>query len=234
MLAGLSGAVAVELVPLEAQGVYLVRADQSLASGDYQLDVGAGSSSELRVSEGELDPPRLGTLSQLPSATDCAEQLDFELTLDDAALAYAPLSQFEVSIDRGPAQVWVDYGVLPIESRAAGSVGLLDLPRCGDEGCLTPGQHRLQLTLRVAGASGQPAPLELAFAVPCSAAAASAEPAGADEPGMSCTVIAAGSAGPATPGAGARFMALFTALFGVALCSARRRTRAPSGPPDHA
>jgi hypothetical protein len=228
MLAGLGGGVAVELVPLETSGVYLVRADHTLASGDYQLDVGAGSPSELRVSDGELDPPRLGTLSQLPNATECAEQLGFELTLDDTALAYAPLSRFELSIDHGPAEVWVDYGALPIESRAEGSVGLLDLPRCGTERCLTPGQHRLQLTLSVAGANTQPAPLELAFAVQCSAAAeASAGPADA-ESGVSCAVAAPGCA--ARPGA----CAWFTCLVGVALCNARRRARARCGPPDNA
>src|SRR6185503_4615802 len=49
-LAGLgANGVVLELVPLEGKAVFLVRADHSLASGDYQLGLGTESPSDVRV-----------------------------------------------------------------------------------------------------------------------------------------------------------------------------------------
>jgi hypothetical protein len=164
---GASG-VMLELVPLEGSAAFLVRAKQSLPSGDYQLGLGTGSTSELRVGDRAPAVPRqLGPLELLPSDAECPDVLRFALTLDEAALAYAPLSRFDVSIDGGLDQLWVDYGALPIESSAEGSRGVLELPRCGSRGCLEGGAHRLQLRARVAGEGLGPEPLELTFDVPC-------------------------------------------------------------------
>jgi hypothetical protein len=164
---GASG-VTLELVPLEASGVFLVRAQQSLASGDYQLGLGTGSTSALRVGGAAPAVPRqLGPLELLPSDAECVDVLRFALTLDEAALAYAPLSRFDLSVDGGVGQLWVDYGALPIERSAAGSRGLLDLPRCTSTGCLEGGTHRLQLRARVAGEGLAPEPLDLTFDVQC-------------------------------------------------------------------
>ena len=227
MLAGVGSAVRLELVPLDARGAFLVQADRSLAGGDYQLDVGANASSDVRVSDGELGPPRLGTLSLVPEGAECGEQLSFELALDDSALAYAPLSRFDLSIDGGQPQVWVDYGALPIESRADGSRGLLELPRCGAAGCLASGPHQLELTLRVAGKSAQPAPLELTFDLQCLAPTESAlEPASEADSGMSCAI--GSSRGPASRRAAWGALGLFIGW----LCVARsRRARGLGAPP---
>lgn len=169
--------VRLELVPLEGQSVFLVRADQSLAGGDYQLALGAGSPSNVRLEDEALAVPmRLGPLNLLAPEAACAEQLRFELTLDEAALAYAPLSRFDVSIDGHREQLWVDYGALPISSSGLGRRGLLELPRCGKTGCLEGGTHRLELRAVVAGEVLQPSPLELTFDVHCPVADASSAP----------------------------------------------------------
>jgi hypothetical protein len=168
-LAGMgANGVVLELVPLERSGVFLVRADQSLTSGDYQLALGMASASEVRVGEeAQAVPSRLGRLEPRPSEVACGNELQFELALDEAALAYAPLSRFDVRIDDGNEQLWVDYGALPIESSAEGSRGLLELPRCGSRGCLQGGRHRLELRASVAGERLEPEPLELTFDVNC-------------------------------------------------------------------
>jgi hypothetical protein len=172
-----AGGVTLELVPLGGTSVFLLRADQSLAGGEYQLALGAGSTSALRVGDEALAVPlSLGPLQLLPPDAACVDQLQFELTLDEAALAYAPLSRFDVSIDGRPEQLWVDYGALPISSSAEGNRGLLELPRCGRTGCLAGGPHRLELRARVAGEALQPKPLELTFDVQCPVADASSEP----------------------------------------------------------
>ncbi|MEO8180456.1 MAG: hypothetical protein ABI895_16585 [Deltaproteobacteria bacterium] len=198
-LAGMgANGVVLELVPLEGNGVFLVRADQSLASGDYQLALGTGPQSEVRVGDEALAVPlRLGPLELVPTQGVCVDRLRFELTLDDAALAYAPLSRFDVSIDRGAEQLWVDYGALPIEVSAEGSRGLLELPRCGSRGCLAGGTHRLELRTRVAGEDLQPEPLELTFDVHCPVGA-SLEP-GDDSPEPEAGCSLSRSAEPSTP-----------------------------------
>jgi len=213
---GASGVV-LELVPLEGDGVFLVRADQSLASGDYQLALGAESPSDVRVGDEALAVPlQLGPLALAPTSATCVERLRFELTLDDAALAYAPLSRFDVSIDGGREQLWVDYGALPIQSSAEGSRGWLELPRCGSTGCLGEGTHRLELRARVAGEGLQPEPLELTFDVHCPRDDASLEP----EAGCSL----AGSAAPPTP---LSIAALWSCLTWFVLRRRARRAELP-------
>jgi MYXO-CTERM domain-containing protein len=164
-----------ELVRLTGD-TYLLRASASVPPGDYQL-TGTDEASALRVTEGELlVPSSFGALSFTPDAPEetepemtaaqCPEQLRFTLELDEAALALAPLARFDVSIDRGAEQLWVDYGALHVESDDAGSRGLLELPRCAGQGCISPGPHHLALRVRLAGQLREPEPLELDFE-PC-------------------------------------------------------------------
>lgn len=162
--------VAVELVPLDDRGTYLVRAAQSVAAGDYQLTYGQGTSSSVHVEEQTPALPlSVGPLRLAPSDESCPEQLRFELELDAAALAYAPLARFMLRVDYGEEQLWVDYGALPIESGAEGSHGVLELPRCGTQSCLEHGSHSLALSMQVAGEDLAAAPLELDFVVDCPA-----------------------------------------------------------------
>jgi hypothetical protein len=162
-------------------------------------------------------PLQLGPLELVPTEEACVDRLRFELTLDDAALAYAPLSRFDVSIDGGREQLWVDYGALPIESRAEGSRGLLEFPRCSSTGCLAGGTHRLELSARVAGEGLQPEPLELTFDVQC--------PVDDDslEPDAGCSLSR--SAKPATP-LGVLSLSSCLSWF-VLRRRARRRAQAP-------
>jgi len=165
--------VRLELVPLDGESVFLVRAVEGLSDGDYRLSVGAGPASELRVGA-EVEPPSpFGTLLPPQEDPDCGERIRFELKLENAALAYAPLARFGLRIDGGDEQLWVDYGALPIESDAGGSQGVLELPRCGPQGCLAAGAHRLRLSVQVAGEIRQPDPIELAFELHCPAPDAS-------------------------------------------------------------
>ncbi|MEY4546811.1 MAG: hypothetical protein RL685_3006 [Pseudomonadota bacterium] len=166
-----------EVQPLElirlAGDTYLLQAAASVPAGDYQLELGEGASA-LSVAEGEVEVPAVfGALSSTTAETTaeetaegCPELLRFTLELDPAALALVPLARWEVSLDGGPEQLWVDYGALRIESDEAGSRGLLELPRCGVQGCLSPGPHHLQLRVSVAGQSREPQPLQLDFE-PC-------------------------------------------------------------------
>jgi len=163
-LQGVSG-VALELVPLDRGNVFLVRADQSLSGGDYQLELGNGSSGELHVEpEASELPMKLGALRL--AAPACPDPLRFELTLDEAMLAYAPLTKFEISIDGHPPELWIDYGALPIEDGPDGKYGVLELPRCGARSCLS-GAHSLELRAEIAGESEQPGPTSSSFDLPC-------------------------------------------------------------------
>jgi hypothetical protein len=187
----LEGAGGVTLVPLQSGNVFLVRAERTLSQGEYQLDLGTGSPSDVRVSDSEVDVPELGALSMVPEGAECGEPITFELALDAAALAYAPLSRFELRLDGGTAQVWVDYGALPIESSAEGSSGQLELPRCGARNCLWSGVHQLELSMLVAGASVQPKPVELTFDVRCPAPEESAV-APVSDTDAGCSVVGSG------------------------------------------
>ena len=184
--------VAVELVPLNDRGTYLVRAAESVSAGDYQLSYGQGAGSNLRVAEETPALPlRAGSLRLAPGEASCPEQLRFELELelDAAALAYAPLARFMVRIDGGVEQLWIDYGALPIESGAEGSRGVLELPRCGTRSCLDHGSHFLELRMEIAGEDASTAPLELDFVVDCPAPlAADSSAASRAAPVISCAL----------------------------------------------
>jgi hypothetical protein len=207
--------VRLELVPLDGESVFLVRAVEGLSDGDYRLSVGAGPASELRVGA-EVEPPsRFGTLQPPQEDPDCGERIRFELQLEDAALAYAPLSRFGLRIDGGDEQIWVDYGALPIESDAEGSRGVLELPRCGAQGCLEAGAHRLRLSVQVAGEIRQPDAIELAFELQCPAPDSGSTP-GEPDSGSRCAFAA-----PAQ-GAKRTTLGLLLCLLG---CTLRRRAR---------
>jgi hypothetical protein len=165
-LQGVSG-VALELVPLDRSNVFLVRSDQSLGAGDYQLQLGDGASGALHVAPEAADlPTALGSLRAVPPEPACADTLRFELPLDPGLLAYAPLAKFEVSIDGHVPELWIDYGALPIEDGPDGKYGLLELPRCNASSCLR-GAHSLELRAEIAGETLQPAPARADFDVTC-------------------------------------------------------------------
>lgn len=159
--------VPVELVPLDEDGAFLVRAEQSLPAGEYQLSLGTDEGGALRVeAEAPAVPAALGPLRRRDADT-CPERLEFELTLDAAALAYAPLTRYTLRLDDGSEQLWVDFGALRVESGADGPRGVLELPRCGSSGCLEGGPHRLELGAVIAGETLQPEPVEIQFELGC-------------------------------------------------------------------
>jgi hypothetical protein len=163
-LQGVAG-VALELLPLDRSNVFLVRSDQSLSAGDYQLELGNGAGSELHVEPEATElPMQLGQLRL--AAPTCDDPLRFELALDQAMRAYAPLSKFELSIDGHLPELWIDYGALPIEDRPDGSYGVLELPRCSARGCLQ-GAHSLELRAEIAGETQQPDSTNVDFDLPC-------------------------------------------------------------------
>lgn len=209
--------VSVELVPLDGTGAYLVRAGQSVDAGDYQLTYGQNQSSDVHVEEEAPAPPiSVGPLRFVPAGEVCPSRLRFELELDEAALAYAPLSRFMLSVDYGEEQLWVDYGALPIEPGAEGSRGVLELPRCGLTSCLEHGSHALSMRMLIAGEELAPAPLDVFFSVDC--------PPPPDESGssdVSCSLLdrTARSRSPAAE------LACATCLTWLALRRRRRKQR---------
>jgi hypothetical protein len=165
-LQGVPG-VALQLIPLDRSNVFLVRSDQSLSDGDYRLQLSNGAGGDVHVEPEARDlPTKLGELRTVPPESSCADTLRFELPLDQAMLAYAPLAKFEVSIDGHLPELWIDYGALPIEHRADGDYGMLELPRCGARGCLR-GAHSLELQAEIAGETQQPAAASADFDVSC-------------------------------------------------------------------
>jgi hypothetical protein len=210
---GLLDAQPLELVRLNGD-TYLLQAGESVPAGDYQLQ-GVPADGALRVAEGEpVVPSSFGALSfrpAEPTATECSELLSFTLELDDAALALAPLARFDVSLDGGAEQLWIDYGALRVESDEAGSRGVLELPRCGARGCISPGPHHLRLRVSVAGQSREPEPLELDFE-PCP------WPAGASDEQEGCAL-----ARPARSDGGGLGLELLA--LALALAFGRRRRR---------
>lgn len=165
-LQGVTG-IALETVPLGRGDVFLVRADQSLSAGDYHLELSNGAAGDVHVEpEAAALPMTLGELRMVPPETSCPDSLRFELPLNEAMLAYAPLSKFEISLDGHLPELWIDYGALPIEDGAEGKIGVLALPRCGGRGCLS-GTHSLQLQAEIASERQQPSPTGATFDVPC-------------------------------------------------------------------
>jgi hypothetical protein len=212
-LSGVVGdAQPLELVRL-ADDTYLLQSTQSLPAGDYQLQPAAGDS-PLRVAQAEVEVPSLFGVLSSPTE-ECPDVLRFTLALEDAALALAPLARFEFRLDGGEQQLWVDYGALRIERDEAGERGVLELPRCTAQSCLSPGAHHLQLSVRVAGQSRTPEPLELDFEA-CSPAI---DPQGGNDEG--CALVAPQSSHPTRGGPG-----WLCAALGLGWC--RRSKRAPT------
>lgn len=156
----------VRLEPLGTSGVYLVRVDESLAAGDYQLELPDQASRTLSVAEAAAAlPVRLGTIAALPQGSPCDSDVSFEWALDPDALAYAALLRLWVRVDGGVEQLWVDYGALLVDEDTG--VAELRLPRCGTSDCLLDGTHRIQMRAEVAGESADPERLEASFALAC-------------------------------------------------------------------
>jgi len=160
--------VGVELEPLGIPGVYLIRTDQNLEAGDYRFSLPGAAPSTLSVSDETPTPPRaLGPLRALPSEAACPDSLRFELELDDSMLAYAPLMRLSIRIDYLPLQPWIDYGALEIETTPDGARSVIEVPRCGDFGCLDTGAHSLELSAEVATQTTAPTAAGVDFTLSC-------------------------------------------------------------------
>jgi hypothetical protein len=194
-------------------GVYLVRAAESLEAGEYGLAVSGESLGTLAVdAEASALPLQIGPVTVTPGVPDCLDDVRFEVELSAEALAHAPLLRWLVRVDGGDWQVWADYGALELTSMPEGGRGSLALPRCGPAGCLSEGSHNLALRAEVAGESLPSEATSVAFDIECAASPT--------EDG--CSVAAPGRSRTAG------FAALFAALT-VAVAAALRRARRSGG-----
>ena len=158
--------VPVRLEPLDASGVYLVRVDESLSEGDYELELPERPSTSLSVADAPASlPVSLGTISALPQSSPCGSDVTFEWALDPDALAHAPLLRLWIRVDGSTEQLWVDYGALQVDEETG--LAQLRLPRCGPASCLLDGRHEVQMRAEVAGESADPEPLGASFDLLC-------------------------------------------------------------------
>jgi hypothetical protein len=205
--------VAILLESLE-DGVYLVRAAESLEGGEYGLAVSGESQGTLAVDEEAAGLPlQVGSITVTPGARDCLDDLRFEVELSAEALAHAPLLRWLVSVDGGDWQVWADYGALELTSTPEGGHGELALPRCGPAGCLPEGSHGLDIRVEVAGESLPSEATSVAFDIACAASSPTEDGCSAAAPARS---------------RGTGFAALFTALTVAAGAALRRARRSES------
>ena len=166
--------IALTLEPLGNGRAYLVRTEESLAGGRYEIELPGGQSRSVEVAPEVAALPRsLGTVTASEQNAGCPDSLMFELALGVEALAHAPLMRWYVSIDGRDPQLWIDYGALDLS--AGDGRALLRLPRCS-WGCLKNGQHSLSMQAEVAGESLSSDSLETRFYLDCPVAARSAEP----------------------------------------------------------
>lgn len=216
-------AVGVRLEPLAGSGVYLVRADASVAAGDYRLELPDASSSTLAVADAAAPlPAALGALEAVVTSNLCGD-VTFEWTLEPEVLAHAALLRLSVRIDGGPEQLWIDYGALEVDAETA--VARLRLPRCGVSGCLADGVHELEVQAEIAGEATQPEPLGVTFELSCGEARASSL-AEDDASTSACSTSSSGRAGRAPLGA-----MICAWLYGFRQLG-RRRARARSPGPS--
>ena len=215
------GRVAVRSELLDGnRGIYLVRSEALLESGEYELSLSMapedeGSSAAVRVAAEASDlPMTLGNISGPRNPDGCGYELTFELRLSPEALAYAPLLRVAAQVDELDWGVVANYGALNIENGTA----LLTLPTCTPEGCIDSGLRELELRATIAGEEGE-AVLVHSFEVEaCADAAASAAPV-IDSPGgnSGCSIRTPESSEPNGPSE------LVGALFCLLLTLQRRR-----------
>jgi hypothetical protein len=205
--------VAVRLEPLGTSGVYLVRVDESLSAGDYELELPDQSSSTLSVADAAASlPVSLGSISARPESSPCGSDVMFEWALDADALAHAPLLRLWVRVDGGREQLWVDYGALLVDEDTG--IAELRLPRCGPPGCLLDGVHDLQMRAEVAGESANPEPLQASFELSCPGLATTSDSMPAASEGEACSL-----------GVRARPKSSAFAILGLVTLALRRWTR---------
>jgi hypothetical protein len=146
-------------------GVFLVRSQESLPAGQYELGVAGGQNTVSIGAEASPLPMRLGEIVPVTSASACPAEVELELTLGPEALAYAPLLRLLVSVDGGNEQLWVDYGALELADPESGRASLR-LPRCSGSACLD-GRHELRVRAELAGESANLEALFVRIDVPC-------------------------------------------------------------------
>lgn len=193
-----------EPVPFELEmlddGVVLVKTDEALTPGTYQVETPDGAQKTMTVTDPVPLPATLGTLHK---DGDCGAR--FLLTFDDAVVPYLPLMRLEYSVDGGPRSVWFEYGTIP--SEGAARLEIAGIPH---------GNHRLEVFGLVAGEAMGPDALSQAFwAKPCTSDLE-------DNDRTFCS-LDPGRAGAVRSGGGTAL-----ALFGVAVAVTRRRRRSPA------
>ena len=99
-----------ELETLE-NDVILLRAEQALTPGIYNVSTPDGSQASVTVAPAAPLPTKLGTLADI--SANCSALL--RLDLDPAMLPYLPLVKLEYSVDGGPRRVWFEYGTVVLE-----------------------------------------------------------------------------------------------------------------------
>jgi hypothetical protein len=202
--------VAILLESLE-DGVYLVRAAESLEGGEYGLAVSGESQGTLAVDDEAAGLPlQIGSITVTPGVRDCLADVRFEVELSAEALAHAPLLRWLVRVDGSDWQVWADYGALELTSTPEGGRGELALPRCGPAGCLPEGSHGLDIRAEVAGESLPSEATSVAFDIECAASSPTEDGCSAAAPARS---------------RGTGFAALFAALTVAAGMALRRGRR---------
>ena len=183
-----------ELLELE-DGVVLLKADEALTPGTYQVGTPDGTQETVTVTDPVPLPTQLGTLS---SGQMCPAL--FQLTFAPEVEPYLPLMRLEYSVDGGPRRVWFEYGTIPVPTESV----LLEV-----EG-VEVGAHRVEVFALIAGEDMGPEPLSNSFA--------STDCGSGDEGDGTFQCSVRRGAGVASAGSGTAL-----ALLGIALVWTRRR-----------
>lgn len=177
-------------------GVVLLRTEESLDPGSYQVETPDGERGTVTVTEPVPLPSKLGSLRKDGS---CGAL--FALTFDPAVEPYLPLMRLEYAVDGGERRVWFEYGTIATLYDEA----WLEIPN------VSHGDHVLEVFGLIAGETAGPDTAKTTFWYkPCTD----------DEAGDEGVVCSVGSPGAEAAGAGSGTALV---LLGVALARRRRR-----------
>jgi hypothetical protein len=184
-----------ELVPFDLEtlddGVVLVKTEEALSPGSYQVETPDGAAQTVTVTAPAPLPTTLGTLT--PLTTSCSAV--FELQIDVALRPYLPLVRLEYAVDGAERQVWFEFGTIPQGESA------LDL-----EVPTSPGAHHLEVFGTIAGEATGPDAVALDFSLTACA--------DGEDDGMPLCAVAQPGVGTSRSGAGIGAFALGFALVG--------------------
>lgn len=128
-----------------ANGALLVRTEEALAPGDYELE-SPGGTQTFTVIESEPLPIELGTLEAFDG---CPGSL--RLTFAEEVIPYLPLLALWYRVDGGALEAWYDYGLIRPDARAAE----LNLGWCPGP-CLGAGTYEIEVVASIAGENDGP------------------------------------------------------------------------------